>query len=142
MNTESQKSVPTRVILPLQEARSEPWYLNFNDPRSPHDAWLARLNFAIEGEEQDEADCAKTLQIVLLGSYHDGTITLTYKNVRTYSCALKKEEVPGMIWRRDNWLEDSAVLFNDLIQHRIKWEQEEWLIEAKEILYDWKAFTS
>jgi hypothetical protein len=134
-------AMPARSTLPLLQARGEPWYLNFAEFRSPHDAWLKCFKFSIEGEDPDEEKCFKTLEIVLLAAYHNGTITLTYRNVKTYNVSLKKEQGRRGSGRHD-WLQDTVVVASGMIQHRIEWDGETWLIEAEEITYEWNKFSS
>jgi hypothetical protein len=139
---EQYDALPAVMVLPLLEARQEPWYLDYSDFRSPHDSWLTRLSFTLEGEDQNEDECAKTLEIALLASYHNGTITFTYRNVRTYDLALRRESFPGKFSGRPDWIEDSVVVLDEVIQHRIQWEDKEWVIVAKEIIYEWRKFPS
>ena len=129
--------------MPLPEAKERDWYEDHYDPRCPHDAWLNKLDFTIEGRNGDEQQCRKNLQIILLGAYHNGLITLTYQDVRQYHITLtRKEERPGMSWGRQDWLEDKVtILTPTLIEHRINWETEEWIIEAEKIDFRWARFT-
>jgi hypothetical protein len=127
---------------PLLQVANEPWYSDPADARCPHDAWLRCLNLTIDGNSSDAAECKKTVQIDLLNAYQTGTIGYIYKGVVAYTIVLRDEKKPGKIHRRTDWLEDTVEQVSEkLVRHRIRWEFEDWVLDAHEITYRWMPGT-
>ncbi len=128
----------TNTETPLLQVAAASWYQDATDGRCPHDGWLQRFDLTIVGKSSEEAACTRTLQIDLLNAYQTGKITFKYRGVDGYRIVLRSEETPGKILRRGDWLEDKAeVIDHNLIRHIIRWETEEWTIDARDVTYNW-----
>jgi hypothetical protein len=92
----------------------------------------------IEGRDGDEDQCVRTLRIVLLAPYHNGTITMQYRHVAGYAVTLRDPRSPGKIARRRDWLADTIERLPDgTMKHVIEWEDQMWTIESREAEYEW-----
>ena len=114
------------------------WYQNFSDHRCPHDAWLENIVVSeIAAEKVNERHL--TIQVRLLGAYHDGHIEFLYPRVFAYDLAGSSRKK-----RPRDWLYDEFRLSteNHLV-HEIEWaghpgeEDFRWVIEASDIQYRW-----
>ena len=128
---------PEAIRLPLIQALTESWYYDHTDPRCPHDAWLRSVSLTIDGRSQDEGECVRVLRLELLGAYHNGVITLSYRGLLMYQVILRSHEEPEKISRREDWLEDSVEVVGNRIRHVISWETGQWILEAEEITFAW-----
>lgn len=112
------------------------WY-DFSVHHGPHDAHLmeARLFQAASGEFLEDA--VLSLNIELLGAYHDGKINLRYPHVFRYEIGSQDCTLPMNDWRYDEFkLSDNGRLL-----HEIEWGNgDRWLIEADDIEYKWLPF--
>lgn len=114
------------------------WYRDATDPRCPHDGWLQHFEMKIEGGDGDEDQCVRTIRIVLLAAYHNGTITIHYRHVAGYDVMLRDPRSPGKIARRRDWLSDTVESLPDgTTKHIIEWEDAVWTIESREAEYEW-----
>src|SRR5205814_7517395 len=104
-----------------------------------HDAWLSKIELIIQGKSSDEAVCARDVRIDLLNAYHNGIISFIYRGVLRHKIFLNMHETPGKkICRRHDWLEDlPQSIGDDHLRHTIRWEGEEWIIDAREVIYQW-----
>jgi hypothetical protein len=131
-------AIPSCSSGSLPEISRQNWYVDPRDPRCPHDAWLGRFEFDIVGREPDESRCPRVIRIKLLGAYHNGTITFTYRGVRAYSVALSDPQGADRMPRRRDWLNDAVeVLEGGFIRHQIEWESQNWVIESLQAEYEW-----
>ena len=55
---------------------------------------------------------------------------------------MRNDRYPGEISRRQDWIEDSLSVADGFLQHEIRWEDQQWSIEAEEIFYEWNKFPS
>src|SRR6185436_736288 len=112
-----------------------PWHYDFNDPRSPHDAWVDEL--VIREPASGERKEHRSLEIIvtLFGAYHDGHIELTYTAVQDYSLVGGKKSGSG----HHDWLYDETRLSDrGLVLHEIEWSSgSRWLIECGDVSYKW-----
>lgn len=110
------------------------WHYNPQDPKCPHDAWVESLNVSEEHRTDPEEKQKITIQVILLGAYHDGRIKITYEVVKGYNFNLPSGNV-----EHGDWLTDEIRLSeqNHLI-HEIEFSSGgNWLIECRNIKYEW-----
>jgi hypothetical protein len=75
---------------------------------------------------------------VLLAPYHNGTITMHYRQVAGYAVTLRDPRSPGRISSRRDWLADTIECLSDgTMKHVIEWEDQVWTIESREVDYQW-----
>lgn len=134
----SEPAVPGPITGALVEISQQLWYRDFTDPRCPHDAWLLRFEMDIVGGDGDEDLCARTIRVVLLAPYHNGTITMLYRDVTGYAVALRDTRTLRQISRRRDWLTDYLERLPDgTLRHVIEWENQVWSIESRYADYEW-----
>src|ERR1700684_1440467 len=77
------------------------WYHNFNDHRSPHDAWLESCEISEWSLGDRSERRGLELKVRLLGAYQDGHIELTYPNVVAYAFNVEGGGKEHQDWRYD-----------------------------------------
>lgn len=114
---------------------SADWY-DFTVHTCPHDAWLEECRI-VESDPGGEIPRYCSLEVRLLGAYHDGTIHLRYPRLFGYSIQASKCE-RGM----NDWLYDEFRLSDKgYLLHEIEWaDGGRWLIEADDIEFEWRPF--
>ena len=119
----------------LKLALSADWY-DFTFHTCPHDAWLEECRI-IESDPGEESPRNCSLEVRLLGAYHDGWIHLRYPRLFSYSLQSSKCE-RGM----NDWLYDEFRLSdNGHLLHEIEWaDGGHWLIEANDVEFEWRPF--
>lgn len=122
------------------ELATSDWYGGFHDHRAPHDAWLQSLLVTERAEANHEAQASVSIQIDLLGAYHDGRITMIYPNVFSYDI-----ESIGVAAGLGDWRYDELRLNDDgNLLHEIEWWNVDgtntWLIEASDVHHEWHPF--
>jgi hypothetical protein len=77
----------------------------------------------------------------LLGSYHDGHIEITYREVKNYSL-IATLSGPEAGEGHGDWLVDEIRLSErGYLLHEIEWSRgSDWLIECKDFEYRWLPF--
>lgn len=119
----------------LKLALSAKWY-DFSIHQCPHDAWLEECRI-IESDSGGESSRCGSLEIRLLGAYHDGTIHLRYPRLYSYSMQSSKCEKGMNDWRYDEF----RLSGNGHLLHEIEWASgDRWLIEADDIEFEWRPF--
>lgn len=122
-----------------------PWHYDTTDPRCPHDAWLQKFSLLEAHPSSDSEE--NTIEMMLLGAYHDGNIIFRYRNVQLYS--LVKNPQPeqmlkkfGPIDGHSDWLIDELSLTDDnVVVHTIDWAAgARWQIWCDDIEYEWRPF--
>jgi hypothetical protein len=87
------------------------------------------------GERQQERTLS--LQVRLLGAYHDGHIELRYPKIFSYALNITRGERGHRDWRYD----ELRVSDNGRLIHEIEWHgphgQGTWLIEASDLDFRW-----
>jgi len=121
------------------------WHHDFSDRRCPHDAWVESVVVAelARGERQEMRSLE--IRVVLLGSYHDGRIHLTYPGVTRYDL----RQPSGADGRaHGDWLVDEVDVAptstpeQRRVVHAIAFAGgAHWTIEAANILYQWVPST-
>lgn len=113
------------------------WYFDPNDHRSPHDYWLfdARIIGGLAGVSKTKIKT--TLQLKLLGAYHDGYIDIVYSNVHEYAFQFREAADGHHEWRYDELrLSERGHLI-----HEIEWSGADstgsWVIEADDLEFTW-----
>jgi hypothetical protein len=113
------------------------WYFNFNDHRCPHDAWLDTLSLfePFLGERSEKRSLS--LNVRLLGAYHDGHIELRYPQVFRYSINVSDGKHGHRDWRYD----ELRVSDQGHLVHEIEWSGLHstgvWVIEASDLEFRW-----
>jgi len=113
------------------------WYFNFADHRCPHDGWLESLSVTELGSGAQSEIRTVSMQIRLLGAYHDGYVELVYPRVFRYRLTVND----GKRGHRD-WRYDELRLSGDgHVIHEIEWhglnEIGCWVIEASDVEFRW-----
>lgn len=110
------------------------WYFNFNDHRSPHDAWLETFDLREKSHGARHEKRSLSLCVRLLGAYHDGYIELRYSDVFAYR-----------LWSNDSHRGNGDWLYDELrlsergnLLHEIEWSSGGiWSIEASDVALEW-----
>jgi hypothetical protein len=115
------------------------WYFNFEDHRCPHDAWLESFHLTEPASGKRQEIRTLSLDIRLLGAYHDGYIELRYPRVFGYRLNLDTGQRGHGDWRYDELrLSDRGRL-----THEIEWRDGgRWLIEASDLEFRWLPFSA
>jgi len=113
------------------------WYFNFGDHRCPHDGWLESFCLTEPSSGSQREIRTLSMQIRLLGAYHDGYIELLYPQVFAYRLDIADSQYGHRDWRYDE-----LRLSNDgHVIHEIEWcganATGSWLIEASDVEFKW-----
>jgi len=110
-----------------------------DDHRSLHDSWVESL-IVIEPSSGDRHEKRSIeIQVRLLGSYHDGYMTINYRGVQSYSLETPLEfKLPPLHVGHGDWLYDEVRLSEQkFVIHEVEFSRgSRWLIECQDI--DWK----
>ena len=113
------------------------WYYNGDDHRCPHDAWLESMTLSEPAIGSRQEIRTVSMQVRLLGSYHDGHIELRYPRVFAYDLHLD----PALDGHRDWRYDEFRLTDNGNLLHEIEWSSRgavgRWLIEASDIEFAW-----
>lgn len=117
-----------------------PWHYDFQDHRSPHDAWLESLLIREDSTGDRRQNRSLKLKICLLGAYHNGNIAITYQSVKRYHLLCPSELNGG----HADWLYDEIRLSeHGNCLHEIEWSSgANWLIEFGSLEYKWMPLVS
>jgi len=67
------------------EFATAPWHYDARDHRCPHDSWVESLTVSEPSTGSRHENRHLKVAVRLLGAYHDGSLTLSYSEVRSYS---------------------------------------------------------
>jgi hypothetical protein len=110
------------------------WYFNFNDHRCPHDAWLETAVISEPSSGARSEERSLSLNVRLLGAYHDGHIELHYPQVFAYALHVSHGESGHGDWRYD----ELRVSDRGRLIHEIEWRKTGvWVIEASDLEFRW-----
>jgi hypothetical protein len=113
------------------------WYFDFRDRRCPHDACLDSLSLAESSRGERGKEPRLSLNVRLLGAYHDGYIELHYAQVFGYAFRLRCGDDGHRDWRYD----ELRVSERGYLVHEIEWwgagETGVWVIEASDLEFRW-----
>jgi hypothetical protein len=116
-------------------ARAE-WHYDPRDHRCPHDAWVERVVVDEVGSGSRSETRTITIEVTLLGAYHDGWIGLRYEGVRRYS--LTNGGPPGSTGHGDRLIDEVRLTENDAVVHEVLFAGGgRWLIECADISHRW-----
>jgi hypothetical protein len=107
--------------------------VEFEDHRSPHDAWLESLSIAeVPGDENFKR--ITNIRVLLLGAYHDCYIEIFYPHVFRYDL-----QSPSSVRGLGDWRYDEFTLSpNDHVIHGFTYDEgSRWIIEASDIQVQW-----
>lgn len=128
------ESVKARLPPSAYQFAAAPWHYNFEDHRSPHDAWLEAVEIREPASGQRKEK--RTIEIVarLFSAFHDGHIELKYSAVQCYSLSSGSANAG-----HGDWLYDEIRLSDQgHVLHEIEWsEGGTWLIECRDVEYKW-----
>jgi hypothetical protein len=111
--------MPRTEISSLRELIRQPWYQDANDPRCPHDAWIEGVLIQEIANKRGDQVRSISVEIRLFNAFHNGTITYSYGNVRSYSLSLLTVSSEGNRAHGD-WLNDTFHCMREgLSQHQI-----------------------
>ena len=112
------------------------WWQDANDHRCPHDAGLENITISEQGRGDKRVT---SIQIRLLGAYHDGHIELFYPRVFSYQLSSPSSTRGLGDWRYDEF----TLSPKNHVIHEIEWAgfpkhaESPWIIEASEIEFQW-----
>jgi hypothetical protein len=112
------------------------WHYDIEHHQCPHDSWLE--SFAIKEKASGARHQRSTIEIesLFLGAYHDGSFSLTYRDVQSYSLQLEPHE-PGRRAHGD-WLVDEVTLTDaNLVRHEIQFERASLMVICADVEYSW-----
>ncbi len=114
------------------------WY-DFSVHQCPHDAWLEEFKLTESSSGGNIAERSCSLEVQLLGAYHDGRIMLRYPKVFSHQISVADCGRGMGDWRYDEFrLSERGHLL-----HEIEWaDGHRWLIEANDIEFEWVPFES
>jgi hypothetical protein len=110
-----------------------------DDHRCLHDSWVESLTLSEPSSGERHEERAIEIQVRLLGSYHDGHMTVNYRGVQSYSLETPLEfKLPPLHVGHGDWLYDEVRLSKrNFVLHEVEFSRgSRWLIECKDI--DWK----
>ncbi len=88
-----------------------------------------------------------SIELTLLGAYHDGNIKIKYKNVQMYSLVKDRQledTMPGSdpMKGHGDWLIDELSLSDKgMVVHTVHWAAgARWQIWCDDLEYEWKPF--
>jgi hypothetical protein len=130
------KSIESSISQSAYEFASASWHYDFNDPRSPHDAWVEELLIREVGTGERKEIRSLEIFVRLVGAYHDGHIELRYSGVKNY------ELTSGHSTNHGDWLYDEIRLSDEgLVLHEVEWSNGGvWLIKCNDVIYKWLPF--
>jgi hypothetical protein len=111
------------------------WHYDYRDHRCPHDSWVESLTIHEPASGERLQNRSLSISIRLLGAFHDGHLSLDYADVQTYTL-----ENPRTRAGHGDWLVDEIRLSEDgFVLHEVVFSNgSRWLIEAKDISYEWR----
>lgn len=120
------------------ELATSSWRHNFSDHRALHDSWVQSFQFSDDSLPRAGKDRKNSLEIVLLGAYHDGHIVLCYENVSAFNLSHSDvREGPTEIYRDEIRLSEAG-----RVLHEIELlARDNWLIECEDMGQRWEPFT-
>lgn len=110
-----------------------------DDHRGLHDSWVESLVVTEPSSGDRHENRAIEIQVRLLGSYHDGYMTINYRGVQSYALETPLEfKLPPLHVGHGDWLSDEVTLSKqNFVLHEVELSRgSRWLIECKDI--DWK----
>lgn len=113
-------SVRDRIPPNAKQYAFAPWRYQIHDHRCPHDSWLTELQVK-DIFEPTTRERTLELHADFLGSYHDLTFEIVWRDVRAYSLGLAnawrgKTPVGHSDWMIDELLvEDSGLLGHEIV---------------------------
>lgn len=116
------------------------WHYDSTDPRCPHDAWLESLLVSESAIKERPENRGVTIQIRLLGAYHDGHIELSYRDVRAYTLhsTIITQPIPTNGGHGDWLIDEIRLSERGNVLHEIVFSHEShWIIECSDIEYRW-----
>jgi len=117
------------------------WHYDTQDHRCPHDSWLQRAGIT-ENRKGEERYVSRGLafEVVLLGAYHDGELTVQYADVESYTMELPRQT--QSIATHGDWLIDELRLSpTGTVLHEIQFHSgARWLIECSDVVALWRRF--
>jgi hypothetical protein len=124
------------------------WHYNPEDSRCPHDAWLEAMEIIEEKTSESSSKRNTNIKIKLLGAYHNGIITIFYKQVKYYCLGkfpYKDNDDFGLkkaVNFHGDWLVDEIYLSEEsLVIHDIEFANKvRWIIHCEDIEYNWNPF--
>lgn len=106
---------------------------NFSHPQCLHDSWVTKLALT-ESESK-----VTQIELILLGSYHDGHHKIIYEDVRCYELSTINTKRGSLTIGHGDWIVDEVLLTEEgLIAHEIEFsDSARWRIVAKDMTYSW-----
>jgi len=125
------------------EFATAPWRYS-PEVRSLHDSWVDSLIIRELALGNRHEIRSLQIQVRLLGPYHDGMTTLSYRDVRSYSLDTPYEFLsPPLDAGHGDWLCDEVRLSQRAhVLHEIEFSRgTRWLIECEDIEWNWEPFS-
>ncbi len=124
------------------------WHYDPATSQCPHDSWLESLSLS-ESINNTQSDKRINIDLLLLGAYHDGNISLRYEGVVFYELEkilkIDQEIVNEQVRRgtHGDWLIDEISLSDGgVVIHDIEFANDaRWIICCENIIYEWIPFT-
>ena len=111
------------------------------DHRSLHDSWVESLTIFEPSSGDRHEQRSLEIHVRLLGAYHDGHMTLNYREVQSYSLETPLDsKLPPLRVGHGDWLYDEVTLSKqNFVQHEVEFRRgSRWLIECKDIDWAWE----
>lgn len=112
---------------------------DFYHKKCMHDSWIERIAIAESGAGDRREKRTLEVEILALGSYHDGYHRLLYSGVRGYNFALADSMRGEAPIGHADWLVDEVVLLDsNLVSHEIQFSDSGLLkITFTDMVYEW-----
>lgn len=131
------EEVRGRMPPSAHELATSGWYFDFSDHRCPHDAWLQSITISESPVDEEIRERFVSIQVRLLGAYHDGIIEFHYPRVARYQLGSAGAGRGHQDWRYNEFrLSDEGHVIHE-IEWCGAWETARWVIEAEDVFYRW-----
>lgn len=108
------------------------WHYDPHHSQCPHDAWVESLRITEEGTGDRHEHRKLSIQVTLLGAYHDGYIDFRYEEVSQY-------QITSNAPHHGDWLYDEVRAGDHgQVIHEVELVRALWMIECRDISVNWR----
>src|SRR5262245_5051906 len=137
-------TIRDRLPIAAREFAEAPWHYDHEDHRCPHDGWVEHVLVSEPAKGNRRQRRRIDIQIRLLGTHHDGHLTLRYLNVVGYCMDQpnRPEDRKARQWvGHGDWLIDEVGLSKEgFMTHEVAfcWGGR-FYIECEDFTYEWRS---
>jgi hypothetical protein len=140
-------SIKNRLSLNVYEFAKADWHYDPMNHKCPHDSWLESLEIKESSVDGNVRVRSNSINVVLLGAYHDGKISIKYNDVVNYSFernVAAADSNPNGFFKNGHgdWLIDEFSISDDgFIVHYIEFSNGvNWEIHFQDFKFEWIPF--